>query len=627
MATRFAVANGNWSSGSTWDNGAVPLNADDVFANARTVTIDQNITVNRITNAQPNIYGAVFVPDIATPKMTSNTTPSGIAFASSTAGGGTAWGVFDQNRGTYWQSGGTNSGFVGYQFPSGKIIKQYAIFTAATIGNNPKDWTFQGSNDGSTYTTIETVTGFSSVASTWYVRNVSSNTTSYTYYRMNITAIQTLGSYPLFYELQMTESTGSVYASGSGGSFLLNNGITLTATFPTGGIVPFAPSTATPLLIISGNNSATIIGDMYPTQASFSGWPAGGQGITLSMTQTSSITITGSVSGNSGFNNSAGINHASIGTLRILGRVYAGASQGGVNFHYGINMAAVSSSTYINGGLTGTPSGTNGVVILNAANQYLEVTGSTTGPGGSSLIICGGFGNARINVSGSHIGTSGTFLFLPQTSTGIFNMVGEILGGGIFVGGPMTCIITGSVTKNTATTPIQSTGASTIIIDGPLYNTSNVDGSIVSSTSINATLRLRGPFLGFNNTNPIFSPRIQLFNDSTPYYEIQSDTFPKDVTFYDVAYTSSLPAQTNVRSSSLYGGTNEFSGSMVVPSSSNVRYGVPVDATTGSSTLTPQDIFDYAVSSLTGSNTIGSRLQNISTVQTTAATIAAFKGK
>jgi hypothetical protein len=43
--------------------------------------------------------------------------------------------------------------------------------------------------------------------------------------------------------------------------------------------------------------------------------------------------------------------------------------------------------------------------------------------------------------------------------------------------------------------------------------------------------------------------------------------------------------------------------------------------------LTPQDILTYAVSSLTGSNTIGARLQNIATTQTTAATIAAFKGK
>jgi hypothetical protein len=132
---------------------------------------------------------------------------------------------------------------------------------------------------------------------------------------------------------------------------------------------------------------------------------------------------------------------------------------------------------------------------------------------------------------------------------------------------------------------------------------------------------------GFNTFNPIFSPKIQFFSDSTPTYTLQSDTFPKDVTFYDASYTSSLPAQTDVRSGSLYGGTNQFSGSMVVPSTGSVRYGVPVDNTTGSAILTPQDILTYAVSSLTGSNTIGARLKNIATVQTTAATIAAFKGK
>lgn len=627
MAVRFAVANGAWSSGSTWDNGTVPLNDDDVFANARTVTMDQNVTVNRITNAQPNTFTGIFLPNMAIPKMTSNTTPSGVAFANGSNGANLPWRAFDQNTGLAWQSSTNNTGILGYQFTSGKIIKQYAFLSWSTNTFNPRDWTFQGSNDGVSYTTIETVSAFTTVANTWYVRNISSNTTSYTYYRMNITAVQTINNTPIVPELQMTESTGSVYASGSGGSFLLNNGITLTATFPTGGIVPFA-STATPLLIISGTNSATIIGDMYPTTFSNNNWPTGGFGVTLSMSQTSSITITGSVSGNSGVNNAVGINHASAGTLRILGRVYAGASQGSVNFHYGINMAAVSSSTYINGGLTGTPSATNAAVALLGNGQYLEVTGSTTGPGGSSLILCGGVSNVRINVSGSHNGTLGTFLFASQTAGGVFNMIGNILGPGFGGTGPMTYIITGSVTKNTATTPIQSTGASTIIIDGPLYNISNVEGPIVSSTSTSATVRLRGPFLGFRNTNPIFSPRIQLFNNSAPYYEIQSDTFLRDVVFYDAAYTSSLPSQNNVRSGSIYGGSNEFSGSMVIPSTGSVRYGVPVDNVTGSAAnITPQDIFDYAVTSLTGSNTIGERLNVISTTQTTAATIAAFKGK
>jgi hypothetical protein len=52
MANYRAIATGNWSAGATWAGGAVPPNgAHDVYANNFTVTIDQNINVNLITNA------------------------------------------------------------------------------------------------------------------------------------------------------------------------------------------------------------------------------------------------------------------------------------------------------------------------------------------------------------------------------------------------------------------------------------------------------------------------------------------------------------------------------------------------------------------------------------------------
>lgn len=52
MATRWAVQNGNWSATSTWDGGTLPTSADDVFADGRTVTIDQNITVLSLRTTQ-----------------------------------------------------------------------------------------------------------------------------------------------------------------------------------------------------------------------------------------------------------------------------------------------------------------------------------------------------------------------------------------------------------------------------------------------------------------------------------------------------------------------------------------------------------------------------------------------
>lgn len=45
MATRYAVATGNWSDTATWDGGTLPTSSDDVYADGKTVTIDQNVTV------------------------------------------------------------------------------------------------------------------------------------------------------------------------------------------------------------------------------------------------------------------------------------------------------------------------------------------------------------------------------------------------------------------------------------------------------------------------------------------------------------------------------------------------------------------------------------------------------
>ena len=197
MATRFAVATGNFSSGATWDNGVVPTSADDLYANGRTVTIDGTYTVQTIRNT----VSPVLVPDIATPAMTSNVTPSGVAFASSTSAGA-PWQAFNQDglTTTFWQSNVANTGILGYQFPSGKVIKRYATKLGAT--GLPTSWTFQGSNDGTTYTTLETVTGAPATA---YTSGILANTTSYTYYRINITAVATAGQTPAIVEFEMQE--------------------------------------------------------------------------------------------------------------------------------------------------------------------------------------------------------------------------------------------------------------------------------------------------------------------------------------------------------------------------------------------------------------------------------------
>lgn len=423
-------------------------------------------------------------------------------------------------------------------------------------------------------------------------------------------------------------------ASGSailgGGTFLLANGVTLTATSETG-ITPNTPPASGSVLLISGSNSATIIGNMRPIRNSGVGWPSGSRGLTLRVWDDAQVTITGSVAGNSGFVGSVGITVSGSGAVvNISGSVEGGPGAGGVTGQNGITVSP-RGSVNINGpvSLFNITDLSSGAAISFASPDTLIITGSVYQGNNTQTII--GVSTGLVFISGSLIGrTVSTGTILAKTSTGDITLIGDITGS--TVGGSAishtstgTIIVSGSIIKRGAGIPISTTGASTTIVTGSISFTGSISGPVISSTS--GLVRIASPVASFNTFNPIYSPKIEFFSDSTLYYTVQSDTFNQTVTFYDTSYTSSLPAQTDVRSGSLYGGSNEFSGSMIVPSTSSVRYGVPVDNTTGSATLTPQDILNYATQNLTGSNSIGARLKNIATVQTTAATIAAFKGK
>ena len=93
MAVRVAIASGNWSNPAIWNGGVLPEPGDVVASNTFTVTIDQNINVDSITNGATGVGTAV-------PIMTSDTAPSGIATNSGTGGflGRSAFLSFNANK-------------------------------------------------------------------------------------------------------------------------------------------------------------------------------------------------------------------------------------------------------------------------------------------------------------------------------------------------------------------------------------------------------------------------------------------------------------------------------------------------------------------------------------------------
>lgn len=125
------------------------------------------------------------------PTMTTNTAPSGTVFSSpGDQGGWDRWQAFNDSNSNGWQTSAGTTGIIGYQFTSGKIARGYSItgMSAGLENRSPKDWTFQGSNDGSTYTTLDTQTGVTGWSALQKRSYTFANTTSYSYYRLNVTA-------------------------------------------------------------------------------------------------------------------------------------------------------------------------------------------------------------------------------------------------------------------------------------------------------------------------------------------------------------------------------------------------------------------------------------------------------
>jgi len=96
------------------------------------------------------------------------------------------------------------------------------------------------------------------------------------------------------------------------------------------------------------------------------------------------------------------------------------------------------------------------------------------------------------------------------------------------------------------------------------------------------------------------------------------------ITLYTPGVATGFPATNNVRSGITYGPTNNLTGTCAVPPAAAVSIGVPVDNTVGTGYLNATDIWNVPLASITTPNSIGERLKDASTVQTTGAQLAAF---
>jgi hypothetical protein len=567
MATRFAVATGNFNNAATWDNGAVPTSSDDLYANGFTVTINGTYTVQTIRNTTP----IVLVPNIATPAMTSNNTPSGNVFASSSFSTNFAWNAFSQDgTSTFWGSAVNNTGILGYQFPSGKVIKRYCIKGySVSLNNNPRTWTFEGSNDGITYTILETVTAYSMPQNGNYTSGILSNTTSYTYYRINIIAVQTLGNSPYISEFEMTESTGTVLGVTSGGQFIYANGGNLTTTASTGIIV--GSTTPTLEMTLASPNTATFNGSV------------------LTATNTTGFNV---------------IRHSGTGTLNCNG-------------NYSLDGSTIRSVILVN--LTGTLNIVGDITSTNNAGNNINTI----------LVNNGGTANITGNCSGS---TNASASSAPVSiSSGNLNITGNTTGStspAVNLPGAVNYTQIGNVNASTTQAAIyNSTAAATISVTGIITAGTGSPAiyssfALVSGYGSGTFVRVSGNVVNSTNNLAIVAPRITIdTNTSTWLYQISTGG---NRTLYAAGVALGNPAITNVRLGTTYGASGELTGELAMPIPATVLLGVLTDNTAGTLLMTPADFWNYLIASGFTADSIGDRLQNAATVATTGGQIASY---
>lgn len=165
-------------------------------------------------------YTSSYSADV-TPQMTSQNTPAPYsASASNNASASmSGWKVFDHDKTNTLNAWSTDSwtyaGWVQFDFGAGneKAIGKYAVTSinhaGAASANSPKNWIFQGSQNGSTWVNLDTrnnVTGWLAAETKEFMFD---NSTKYRYYRINVSSGQTSNQAICIQELEMMESLSS----------------------------------------------------------------------------------------------------------------------------------------------------------------------------------------------------------------------------------------------------------------------------------------------------------------------------------------------------------------------------------------------------------------------------------
>ena len=264
-------------------------------------------------------------------------------------------------------------------------------------------------------------------------------------------------------------------------------------------------------------------------------------------------------------------------------------------------IADVTTGNYGGGGddyaiqLVSTPT----LTVNHTGNVYFLYTGSNYSRG--IQVSSGNIYNLTGNVYGQGVFRRTTPIYLA-TGTGSFNLTGNLYGGAcIGANGNSNINIIGDISVTTNTNAID--------IWDYFYAAINLTFSgNITTTTANTIL------FTTLNVHPTGDISWQFLTTNAGQYR----------TLYTPGVNTGHPAEANVRTGVVYGPTNNLTGTCAVPPAAAVSIGVPIDNTVGTAYLNATDIWNVPLASITTPNSIGERLKDASTVQSTGAQLAAF---
>jgi hypothetical protein len=419
------------------------------------------------------------------------------------------------------------------------------------------------------------------------------------------------------------------------GKFTLGNGRTLTAnvlaragTFTSGGTVEV---TAT------SGNTATIIGDVTgvsTTAANVAG---------VVVTGTGTLQLTGNVTGSGGnvaglVNGSAGVYTDTNCIISIYGNLEAGfQSKSALRIGAGGNPIIT-----IVGNISTTLRGDSHCIVSQGLSVDIQITGTVIGGPGSSgsgpflpsygvyLIgqnntcsivgdCIGGTnnqlnagvyaqgGNVAVNVTGKVTGGSGAGspgIALIGTFTNA-TVTGDVEGGGntstvgiTITGTNAITSVTGNITGGggLGAYGINSTGTSSLVSAVGTATAAGAYNNAISSTATTNGVVFSGNMI--SSTQGALPVRANVFrlldSNLSGFIQYADDTFPTGslVTRVSADLVQGMPSASDVRFETLYGVDNTLTGTLHMPNTGSVGFGVLVDNTVGVLASTATDVAD-----------------------------------